>query len=547
MVLALFTNAQAELKEEENREILFTLRLPPVRELSDKLMTVARAVAPGPQTEMLPLLGLGPYGYPNFAGVSETEGVTAFVLQAGENAEMPLVLLMKIETESPMLQTVMQQGWGYEQRDEWTLLSPNPAHLALVENVSSWIEIAQSPKTYDVEMTFELDEPRVNAWMDTIKSVFSNPMMLMLYPGLTAERIEEVTEELTQLASVLEDFETFTWGLNLSAKEIAMGGTVLAKAGTAEAAVLSSPAGGESELANLFTAEHAFMMSSKVDSKAWNTYLKSISEELKSLNSKSDDANLTSDIFELLLDFTKDFDGTAVGCLDFDATTQKEVGLSVYGGDFKNERVVEMYEKLNGDWYAALLKKMGLDAEEIGLQIGFQSDVAQHGDVSIHKTSSKATAGAKEDEEEENVQSEAFLNERYLAVAEGNLLTTNSVEKIKDVIDLVGKGEAVDTSIGAAMPLSKGQAMKFQMDLKAIVAGVLAVESEEALPPSLLLVLKELLETELESLVGGLDYKERQMWMYMKVPVETVAKLSNVQRAFKQAEAEQAINVDAGH
>ena len=78
------------------------LKEAPPQTLARDLMGIARQVYPGMQTEMLPLMLLGKYGYPTFPGVSATLPVTDFVFTGPSAGDKGVVILAQISADSPV-------------------------------------------------------------------------------------------------------------------------------------------------------------------------------------------------------------------------------------------------------------------------------------------------------------------------------------------------------------------------------------------------------------------------------------------------------------
>lgn len=523
-------------------EPIAVLRLPPLPVLTEKIMTVARAVQPGMQTETLPLMLFGAFGYPSFPGISTTENVSLFIFegQQGAGSAMPaVVILANIAADSPARNAITSYKLHLQDReDDWTLIAMNPILFDSVDDVSALIKTAQSPKDYDIELMVEFDATRLQQWMTPfVEGVMGTSVDNFQGDDIDAEEMKTIIQQGSAFVQAcLVNFNNAKLGMDIEAEELGIGFAMQAIAGTPEALVLSSPAGGKPTVAHYLPTDAMLVYTGKMSTQPWFDYIDVLQERLVTHVKHEKLAPLLEIVDEMKISM-QPFSGEWANIIDItDLANNKTTAHYIYGGDFEEQAFVDAYERIFNERMPELLTLLGGDLGE-AMKYTFSANKDLHQDMAIHQLS---FAGDKS--KFDAAATVPFANkDLFLALVDGNLLMTQSGSELKQLIDVVKSGKPVQHNIADKVNLEAGEAARYLVDLRRyaqMILGIMPNTSVEAKQ-----AFEALTADELEPLSGQFSYIAGQARIEAKVPVTSLAKIAEALRSATPPPADQRENL----
>ncbi|MEO0797216.1 MAG: hypothetical protein AAFX93_18840 [Verrucomicrobiota bacterium] len=548
-LLPFSAGAQDAGSSKGNDNVLAAIKFPPVRAFTDSLMGVARQVNPGQETEMLPLLFLGAFGYPNFAGVSETEPVTVFLFDSTDSEEMPFVILSKMSDSAALRNALTAQadpgnpmaamlapGFSVEDRDGWTLFSSSPENFKLVKNVSELAAMGKSVDDFDVTFRFFIGPEKMSTWVNTLKEEVTDEHLM----SGGSEKDEDLGFKLRYidfLATIGENLDYYDFGIDINNQAISLGTVLQALEGTPEYTMLSAKAGGSSTVGEFVSASAPITYVSNIDMKAVAEYYSVLNHRALKLATDEGKALLKRAAQTNAIYFSKAGNSTA-GSLDFD--NDAAISSSVASGNLSNDELVKISKSYYDDILPAVLKHLAemQFSDEAAAEFVLKENVGEVAGDPINEMISKikVDTGLSLHEDENDAQPEYETEESYFAVVDGNVVTANNIDALKALAKVVAGGKAVENNAASRIELASGEAMGYQIDFKPLID--MMIESNSMQSQSAKQVYKDLSSADLEPAAGGVTLGNGRAKATLSAPLSSIVKIMEAQKRIEQAELE---------
>lgn len=491
-------------------------------------MSVARAIQPGQQTEMLPLFLLGGFGYPNYPGISETDGVSVFFFET-DAADPAIVILGKVGQDSPLRQTVQSMNWVIEDRDGWLLLAQNADAFKSVTDLDALVAINAEKADFDVTGRFYLGKDKVKQWATTFKDMIAAEHVPASDDENKPLEIAKKQRYVDLAAQSIENLSWFEIGLDLSAETITIGSATEAVAGTPEGALLSSAAGGEIPVGKLISADGMMTYQSKVSVDALLAYSDVVIARASKMTGPAGKAWL-KEYSQMMKEYAKDSDGSVAGSMTMDKELPQIA--AVYGGSYTNEGLLKMgdtlYDKLIPELLAnvSFFKDMGLD-----YKFTLNKNVGKVGDISVHEvvtsikydpaTTPQVAAAAAKATEQDQIS--------YFSVVNGMVLTTASMDHMKTLVADVQAGKPVTNNIASAFEPTSGAVAQYVIDI-VDYAGIGLGAAAEAAPEmkEWADAMAKLKSENLSPAMGSVMIGNNRMKSSISLSVPSIAKVTQV-------------------
>ncbi|WP_309399161.1 hypothetical protein [Cerasicoccus maritimus] len=530
----------SQLRAEEAPQVLAAVKFPPLKKLTAEVMGVARKLSPGQQTEFLPMMALGPFGYPNYPGVSETEPVTVFFFEPQKGEPTPYVILSKMESTS-LIKTALTMksqggnsmfafltpGLSVTERDGWTLFAENEAAFDYATDVDALVDLSNEISGFDVTARFFIGPERIAKWVELMKDEIAEAHVLnggaesdpaLLHKQLWVEF----------LATIGENLAWSGMGLDISQETLSLGFSVQAIKDTPEFEALSMPVGGEAQVGD-FVAASTISFLSKWDMPAAQKYYDVL--EARGLKIATDGGKeWITKAGAYNREFYAKLDGTHAGTMSFSDETP--VSTNAMGGSFDADtldRVMHFYY----DELIPYLMKEYTPPEQQGLvELLYKSKVGEAAGQPVFEVESKTPDVAPTLDEGDTTE---FMTEQtYFAAVDGDLLGSTEMSDLEALAQRVSKAEPADGSVAQCIQLKPGEAMQMQVDVRSLVK----LMNQEFEPESEVArqSMRKLAKSELAPLTGALTIGQGQGVYRLTAPVSTLEKFAEAQRQIKQAE-----------
>lgn len=517
------------------------VKFPPPKTFTEKVMNVARVVQPGQQTEMLPMFLLGGFGYPNYPGVSETHNVTVFFFESADKPMGSYVVLGKISKDSPLRSTVQSLQWAVEDRGDWVLMAKNAEALKAVTDVDALVAINNEKAEFDIEARILLGKENVDLWMTDLKQTVTNRHAAATGGQHDAIDVYNKTRFIDFAQEAAQNFDWAELGINLSAEAITFGYLIQATTGTPEATLLSSKAGGKVPVAGLMSAQGMMLYQGAFSVPALLAYNDVLVSRAEALVGEKGKAWL-ADYKRQLKDYMGMADGMYVGAAKTISETPEFE--SITGGKFTDKKTVAaakaFYEKLLPEFFNGIpyFANYGMD-----YTFSFKENVGQAHGVPVHEVTTTVTvespvsvqaAGQKVPQPQTQTQSYLF------AVADGQLITTNSLASIKPLVAQVKAGKPVENNIAEQFKPTDGAAMQYRINLMEYMNFGLQTAVQGGAPDmeAYAKLVDKLAKEDLPTSTGEIMVGDNRMKGTLSLPVATLAKVA---RSLQKLQAEMAL------
>ncbi|GHC09457.1 hypothetical protein GCM10007047_28360 [Cerasicoccus arenae] len=532
-------------RADESPKVLAAIKFPPVKALSNELMGLTRQVMPGQQTEMWPMMLLGAYGYPNFAGVSETQGPTMFFFHAAKGDPTPYVILTKMSEKAAMRKALTMKSKGGNSmfgflspglvavdRDGWTLFSNDAASFEYVQDLDALAHLSDEMKGFDINARVFVGPEMMSKWVQNIKETIADDHVLnggsVKDPALLHKQLF-----VEFLATIGENIEWAGIGLNITPDEVAMGFSVQAIEGAPEYSLLSAKAGGPTPIAN-YVARSMVSYVSNVDHHEILKYyevlesraMEVVTEEGRKWLTKAGEVNRT---------LISKMGDSHVGSIAF--SDENVVATSAMSSELDNAVVVESmrfyYEELM-PYLLQQCKAMGYPQEAMEMVI--KADVAEVQNSPVNEIQSKIGSPLVGQLDPTNEEEYIRTEQTFFSVVMGNVLSSTKLDVLETLANNLTEEKPVADNIASRIQLANGQAIGSEIDVGSAVeifAQGFDHESEFARQ-----ALKQLMASDLAPITSSLRLGDGQGVYEFAVPVSTIVQLSEVSRQIKQSEME---------
>ncbi|WP_309383322.1 hypothetical protein [Cerasicoccus frondis] len=529
---------------EETPKVLAAVKFPPLKTLSDELMGLARKLAPGQQTEFYPMMVLGPFGYPSYPGVSQSDNITIFFFepQKGE-LTTPYVILTKMEPDALVKKTLTMKAEGNNsmfafltpglevaERGGWTLFSDEAAYFDYASDIDALVDMADDIEGFDITMRVYMGPETVASWSEIMKEEIADAHVLAggaeSDPGLLHKQL--LVDFLATVGSNLEWFES---GLDLDAEAVSLGFSVQAIKGTPEYDALSMPVGGPVPVGEYINAS-AVSFLSKWDMAAVVDYygvleqraMQIATEEGREMIKKASEYNR-----KLLAQMS----GGHAGSMSFEQ--EKPLSSSALGGAFDAAMLDASLHFYYDELFPYLLETFAPQGQQGVVEMVYRSQVAETSGAPVSEIETKTPdlpIGLTQGEASEATEDSA--EKMFVTVIKGNVLGSSDLQDLESLAARVSDETPLEDSVAQRLALENGQAARLQID----VCEVVNMLSEDYEPESEVArqAIKKLGKSDLEPLTGVMTIAEGQGVYLFSAPVSTLVEFSDTHRQIRQAE-----------
>ncbi|WP_269540205.1 hypothetical protein [Cerasicoccus fimbriatus] len=543
VALALLLGGAAAIQAQEAPKVLMAIKLPPPKSLSDDLMGLARKIVPGQQTEFLPMMVLGQFGYPSFPGVSETENVTVFIFEPQKGEAEPFVIMAKMDNDAMLKNALtakaentgsmfgmLTPGFVTTDRDGWTLFSDTEANFTYASDMDALEKIADQMSGFDINLRIFIGPENAAMWTEKIKNKLADEHLL--------EGGSESDPELLRMnqwtdffASIAQNLEWFSGGIDIDPETVAVGWSVQAIEGTPEYELLSMKAGGEVPVAQYVPAS-TYSYAYRLDMDAVQKYY-DVLEERGMLMATDEGREWITKLGEYNRKLFAKMDGTAAGV--FPMFDESVVGNGVLGGDIDEDTFNEVMQFYCNEFFPYAIKTLAADSPMMNME--YRTDVAKIDDRSISElVSTYRNIQVELNEDEGSEESDVTTDNSFFLTINGDMLSAASLEVLEGLAKNVAEQTPVEDSIASRIQLKAGQSSAYRIDVRSLMnlfTSEFESESEVARQ-----AYKSLASSDLEPVTGVTSLGDGRMTDKVSAPVSTLVKFAATYRQIQQAEGD---------
>ncbi|MGA2052921.1 MAG: hypothetical protein ABSH19_06395 [Opitutales bacterium] len=460
--------------------IVSYLKLAPPQQLAQDIMGVARQVYPGMQTEMLPLMALGRYGYPTFPGVSTQYPVTIFVFNGpGLGGGTGVVIAAQITPDSPVRSALasLRLAMQTDSATGWTFLSPNPALLSLaMATASDLVKIASQTTNVDLQLTTPTTD------LTFLRSTVQTALQTQ---AATAGGIPAGSQKWFDFG--LQEMQALTQvqvGVDCKPDAIRLTFSATAQPGTALAQVFSAPAGGPVPAAQFVTADAPILVVSHEDIPSIQAYLNHVFSDAQNIAGVNGKLLLAS-VQKALDGYLSLADGTVAEALSMTGTSDVHAQI-VAGGNVTDAAVVSFLQQMYPDFASNLLQRVdSANGNLMQSNVTLNLDAGKVSGTPFHEVNmqqalnpafvpSTAAKKAALQAFTQNGTRTVQNNDMYFAAVNGYYISSSSAESLANLTQAVQSGQPVPNNLASLFTLSPGEMMAGQVNLGQVVANVMS-------------------------------------------------------------------------
>jgi len=534
----------------EDPKVLYAVKLPPIKTLSKQLMGFMREVEPGPKTEMYPMMLLGPLGYPEFKGVSETAPVTVYFFQPAKGEESPpFVILAKMDTDAPMRRALTMKpksnstnpmanlftpGFSVQEADGWTLFAREKYQFAYAEDVAGLIKLSEGISGFDITARAFVGPEMMAEWARQLKAAVIDHHVRM---GKDASdpQVLHWSQLIEFLAKIGENFEWAQAGLDIRPTYLATGIAARAIEGTPESELISTPVGGPAPVGKLLSAASiSYLMS--VDTEAGRQYTSVLAERALAIFPE-EFAPYIKQWQGYADEFSSKWGNNAAVSVDFvDLGVAKTTIVMPTKMDYQSYN--EMMHFNFDEFFPFLVQYFLLeDSAESILSMAIKDAVAKAGGQPVDAMEI-VTEQMKFnwDDPAAGVEKVLTTDTTYYVIADGAYVSSASLETLEAVVQRLAEQTDAPNNIAGKIQLKDGQMLGLTMDLRKMIqllVGKYNPESEVAKQ-----ALRKLTNTKLEPVTASIEFDDNQFVYAWKAPVSALKAIREAMRTIEQAEME---------
>ena len=509
-------------------------------------MEVARQVYPSQQTEMLPLIFFGAFGYPEYPGVSKTEHATFFVFDDDATRNLPLgkkhmAFMLKMDENSPVREALKASGFTVTDQAGWTFVfeeGDGVYTFASNEDVKLLAEMNNAPMSGDFEGRFYTQSMlrcphmreafltrTVSYQVDEQGNLISNekgePIPLK---GKVAPNYEAYINALWEELGTSEYL-----GFEIALGEEAIDSAVVLKAqpGTALDSLLSQEVGGTVPLARFLSADQMLAAVAKYDPQATQAYIDTFFDRVAKASFPPEREGRVRVFQHHIRQLNLMHDGTLVFAENYRDGKATVDFMEVLGGDYDDASLVEslktIYTDFFNNWAQKFAKKTGTPL----ITFDFIESAFEVEEVPVHKVTFSVN---------ELDGPPVMLEEQYFAIVRGSFLSTVNPADMATLIQTLQAQEVVSNNMGESFTLRNGELLQFTFNLKESLDSVSRLAFQEfpdnspeaiALQEATFAALEEL---ELDPITGGVALGSGEAKAFAQVSVHNITELVRLMR-----------------
>jgi hypothetical protein len=451
----------------------------PPQTLARDLMGVARQVYPGMQTEMLPLMLLGKYGYPTFPGVSATLPVTDFVYTGPTSADKGIVIAAQITADSPVRAGLndLHLSVQTDSATGWTFMSTNPGLVALALTQSAdLVKIASQPISVDFEWTLPTDNLAAlrgdfQTAVQVGQAALNRASASSAAPTDSLKWFDFALQELQQLKQI-------SLGIDCKPEAIGIVTTAVAQPGSTLAQLFSAPSTSAITAAQFVSADSPVIISFRRNIKVEQAFVDRLFADAEAFAGSANQAALSS--FQKAIDIAMtNSDGTGVETFTYSGPSKMKMQV-VAGGHLTDAQLVQALQLIYTNSMPALLQQInGLTGDMIQTSATLHLNAAKVGNVAVHEVItqnsvnplSAVTNPAKQAALNAALQQQQLSPQHaYCAAVNGYWVTSSSFDDLSALIQAIQSGSPVNNSIASVLTPAPGVIVLGQVNLAALIA-----------------------------------------------------------------------------
>ncbi len=469
------------------KRVILTVKTGSLKELSDKIMQIARQVEPGPQVESMPFLLGAMLGDPMLQGVEAGRNIGVAMVKQEE--EYVPVLLARLPEESPYRQSLPGYGLSLSDYEGWTFGTLAPVEPdALGDLRGSLVEWVQGAREHDIEL--HLNGPEVSRYILQMESEVRTGLAGLTEEGQDPEMEEAIWSLVKTIAGEFRVASSIGFGLGLDAESITQHGHITADEDTALGRFFSADHTVSIAAAEWIEADHPVAYLARVNSGAIQDYLNYFSAKAEAAGGA-----VVSEVFSTLRHVVGSYaefsDGHTAGYLRFEAMAPRMVQLmdSRYDDDSLRDSLKAVVEMVN----QPVLKGFSRDSYgEVTTRAELLEVEQRIGDHAVHAMRTFADFDEDDDLSEADREFYAGLYEQivyYVQVGDYLLMAYDYDDLLKTATS-IAEGERPDRSVAGKFREERGLAGQWIINPAPFLATAQAFgggESEEAgteLPPA---------------------------------------------------------------
>lgn len=500
--------AQEAQEPAEEAKMVAVIKLPPPKQLSEKILGVARKVQPGPQVEALPFMLGGMLGDPMLEGVSAAENFGIAIMMQGD--VVAPVLILQLTEDSPLRESLPGFDLQLVDAEGWTFGVTKDFSLSLVKGQEqSLIDAIKGPRQYDIE--FKAETPLL-------------AKMLREFIEESAKGGEDNTDDQMMRSAVKtvsaesESVSDLRIGLNLSPEIVDLIYFMEGSKGSPLAALLNQERPKDLSFGKLISADGGMAYLGGFDTSAVGKYVDHIFGSLTSGVDKKTAESLEN-IRSITHQYLQSTTGASGGVMSMSEETFEMVQIAP--SKMSDKQLVDLLQTTTKGISEML--SVGLGEEMKGL-IGSTSQKVivnkfKVDDIPVHVVRAESKGPPVEDSSDSSPSEvKTQVQEVNYAVAGGFLLGVSDESKMTALIQTVKKGEPVANNLVSVIPLAEDILGEIRIDLVRYARGILGAK----LTPEQANAMQRLEDRGLPPLRGTVSARGGKGEARLHIPVDTI-------------------------
>ncbi len=304
--------------------VMVTVKTGSIKELSDRIMAIARRIEPGPQVEAMPFMLGAMLGDPMLQGVES--GSNMGLAMVKYEADYHPVLLARLGAESPYRRSLPGYGFSLSDYGGWTFGTAAPLTAdALGEIRGDLIAWVEADRDHDVEV--RLNGPEVSRFMLANEARIREELRTGVPGGALGDYEEAVWSVLKTLAGEFRVASSIGFSLELGAGAVTQHGFVEAAEDTAMGRFFSADHTVSTAIAEWFDAGQPFLFVGRTQPGALSDYV-----DYFSAKAETGGGEQTRELFDalrsLIHPYVEASDGHTAGFFRFEGMNPKMVQIA---------------------------------------------------------------------------------------------------------------------------------------------------------------------------------------------------------------------------
>lgn len=423
------------------RGVVAVVKTGSLKELSEKIVDIARQIEPGPQVESMPFMLGAMIGDPMLQGVEAGRNIgMAFVKYEGDYHP---VLLAKLSESSPYRQSLQGYGLRLADHEGWTFGTMGEMDPAAVENLRDpLLEWVQIPRTHDIEV--ELNGPEISRFVlereDEIRAAIREGT------GMNGAGHEDaVWAVLRTLAGEFRVLSSVGFAIGLESDKITQRAYLGAAADTALGRFLSADHTASTGIVDWIGFDHPMVYVGRANPGAILDYVDYFSNKTVVSEGEILEGALQA-IRELIALYSEYSDGNAAGAVRFEGMSARTVQVSE--SRFDDEALRESLRLTASMMSLSQGMVQGLTGGSPFGDATTETEVVEAeegiGDYPVHILRTRMEYG--KDDEEMSEEQRAFFQQMqeqlvYYVQVKDYLVTASHLEDSRGVVNAIDAGE----------------------------------------------------------------------------------------------------------